>query len=370
MSQLKKTIKLSLCFALILGIFFNLPGQTEIESNKKNLKTQWSLKLDTEWSDNVFKMSEKQMDKFNEDKGDDTIGKYNDMESISDLIFSIEPKFKMEAKNGLFSRKSSLTGKLKYQYYSKNTKKSFFKLSLSGKQKVSKKGTIIIKAKYIPSSFKKNYQLVDPTAPDSLRYNESVYSKIDLSGAYRHRFNVGSLKINSDFFMGYGNKSYNEEFPGRNQDAFYTGVALKLKPSKLWDLYLEYTYESVKSPIEEEPVKSIDQVTTVNRSHNSNNLEFVFSVMPLKRLEIYAGAELTFKDYLSSEPIDPNKKNRDDSRTEFMLGFEYKILKQLFLMVEYKNTNQQTNRPEDPDYVGEKTDYITKIVKAGIQWRF
>jgi len=395
LSRIKKTIKLSFWFALSLGFFFNLPGQTETKSDKKNLSTAWSLKLNTEWSDNVFKLSEKQMDRFNlNNPGDEISGRYNDMESINDLIFSIEPKFKMETKNGLFKRMFSLTGKLNYQFYSRNTKKSFFKLSLSAKQKVSKNGTIIIKAKYIPSSFKKNYLLdaTDTTGSVSSSeriYHEAVYSKTDLSGAYRHRFNMGSLKINSDFFMGYGNKSYNDEFPGRNQDAFYAGVALKLKPSKLWDLYLEYTYESVKSPITkevmilDEPDYQIDfnndgdfadnnrrTEQTVNRSHYSNNLEFVFSVMPVKRLAIYAGAELTFKDYLSSEPIDPNYKDRNDSRTEFMLGFEYQILKKLSLMVEYKNINLQTDRPEDPGSVGEETDYITNIVKAGIQWKF
>jgi hypothetical protein len=395
LSRIKKTIKLSLCFALILGFVFNLHGQTEIKTNKKNINTAWSLKLNTVWSDNVFKLSEKQMDRFNlNNPGDEISGRYNDMESINDLIFSIEPKFKMETKNGLFNRMFSLTGKLNYQHYSRNTKKSFFKLSLSGQQKVSKNGTIIIEAKYIPSRFNKNYLLdaTDSTGSVSSSeriYHEAVYGKIDLSGAYRHRFYVGSLKINSDFFMGYGNKSYNDEFPGRNQDAFYTGLALTLKPGKSWDLYLEYTYESVKSPITkevmilDEPDYQIDfnndgdfadnnrrTGQTVNRSHSANNLEFVFSVMPVKRFAVYAGAELTFKDYLSSEPIDPNYKDRNDRRTEFMLGFEYQILKKLFLMVEYKNINQQTDRPEDPGSVGEETDYITNIVKAGIQWRF
>ena len=39
-------------------------------------------------------------------------------------------------------------------------------------------------------------------------------------------------------------------------------------------------------------------------------------------------------------------------------------------MVEYKNINQQTDRPEDPESVGEETDYITNVVKAGVQWQF
>jgi hypothetical protein len=197
------------------------------------------------------------------------------------------------------------------------------------------------------------------------------------------------MDVESEVFVGYRSRNYNSQFPGRNQDAFGGGLAFEILPAKRWFINLGYYFESVQSPITkevmilDEPDYQIDfnndrdfadnnrrTEQTVNRSNYSNTLDLGLTFRPLKRFGLHAGFEFLFRDYISQEPIDPNFKDRNDKRTKLRLGCDYQILKKLFFMVEYKKITQQTNRPEEIDYVGEETDYITNIVKAGIQWQF
>jgi len=387
--------KLILLFLLLPAFYNGTNAQTDADTMNDDWKTRWGVRMEFEWNDNIYKLSESQQYRMNlNDPGDAVSGRFNDMASISDGIISIAPELEVRTKNGLFGRLLSLSGLIDYQHYISNTKKSHVNLALSIRQKISKKGRIILQADYIPSYFKKNYLLdaTDSTGRVSSSeriYYEALYNEWEFLLSYKHLFNKWIMDIESELFVGYRNRNYNNQFPGRNQDAFGGGLAFELVPAKQWFVNLGYYFESVQSPITkevmilDEPDYQIDfnndrdfadnnrrTEQTVNRSNHSHTFELGLTFRPTKRIGLYAGIEFLFRNYISEEPIDPNFKDRNDTNTKFRLGFDYQISKKLFLMVEYKNVNQQTNRPEDPESVGEESDYKNNIVKAGIQWEF
>jgi hypothetical protein len=379
----------------LMAFFCYTRAQVNMDSVKDNWETRLGVLMVVDWNDNVYKLSSSQQTRMNlDDPGDITSGRYNNMESISDVILSIAPEFEVRTKNGLFRRSFSLAGIIDYQQYINNPEKSHFNLVISVKQKVSKHGKFIFRALYIPSYFKKNYLLdaTDSTGHVSSSeriYYEGVYNELEFILSYHHKFLKWIVDVKSDLFFGYRNRNYNSQFPGRNQDVFAGGLAFEILPAKWWSVYLGYMIESGMSPITpevmilDEPDYQIDfnndrdfadnnrrTVQTVNRSDYAQSLEFGLKVRPLKQIKIYAGYGFVFTDYLSQEPIDPNYKNRNDTKTTLQLGVDYKIFKGFSIIAVYKNITQLTNRPEDPGHVGEETDYNNNIIKAGIQWRF
>ena len=391
----KKINKLILLLFFLITFVCGTYAQTNVDTVKDNWETRWGVIMELDWNDNVYKLSDSQQNRMNlNNPGDDVSGRFKDLENISDVILSIAPELEVRTKDGLFGRSLSLSGIIDYQHYISNTKKSHVNLGLSIRQKISKKGKIIFQADYTPSYFKKNYLLdaIDSTGSVSSSeriYYEGVYNELEFLLSYKHLFNKWIIDVESDLFVGYRSRNYNSQFPGRSQDAFGGGLALEIVPAKWWYINLGYYFESVQSPITkevmilDEPDYQIDfnndrdfadnnrrTEQTVNRSNYSNTFELGLTFKPLKRLGLHAGFELLFKDYISQESIDPNFKDRNDTRSKIRLGCDYQILKKLFLTLEYKNVTQQTDRPEDPESVGEETDYITNIVKAGVQWQF
>ncbi len=395
MYQHSSSKKLILLFLFLPAFFFGTNAQTNVDSMNDDWKTRWGVRMEFEWNDNVFKFSESQQNRMNlNDPGDTVSGRFNDMEKVSDGIISIAPELEVRTKNGLFGRSLSLSGIIDYQHYYRNTKKSHVNLALSIQQKTSKNGKIILQADYIPSYFMKNYLLdaTDSTGHVSSSeriYYEALYNEMEFLLKYKHLFNKWIMDIESEVLVGYRARSYNSQFPGRNQDAFEGGLAFEVIPVKQWFINIGYYFESVQSPITrevmilDEPDYQIDfnndrdfadnnirTEQTLNRSNYSQTLELGLTFRPLKQLGVYAGFELLFRNYISQELINPSFKDRNDAKNTLRLGFDYQILKKLFLMVEYKNANQQTNRSADPESVGEETDYKNNILKAGIQWQF
>lgn len=386
--------KLIIRLLFLMAFFCSSSAQSNVDSVRDSWETRWGVLNIVDWNDNVYKLSSSQQIRMNlNNPGDEISGRYNDMERISDVIFSIAPEFEVRTKNGLFGRSFSLRGIIVYQQYLYNNKKSHFNFGLSIKQKVSKHGKIILRAIYIPSYFKKNYLLdaTDSTGHVSTSeriYHESVYNELEFILSYHHKFLKWIVDVKSDLFVGYRNRNYNSQFPGRNQDVFGGGLAFEVLPTKWWSIYLGYMIESRLSPITpevmilDEPDYQIDfnndrdfadnnrrTVQTVNRSYYSQALEFGLSLRPFKRINIYVGFKFVFRDYLSQEPLDPSYKDRNDKKTKLNLGCAYTLFKDLFLMFEYKNITQQTNRPSKPESVGEVTDYDMHRIKAGIQWQ-
>lgn len=380
---------------LLMGFLFSTRAQEATESLKGDWKSYWKVRTEVEWDDNIYKFSSSQISRKDLNiPGDAVSGRFKDMNSISDVILSVKPKFKVKTKSGLFNRSLSISGIIDYQYYLNNPKRSNIKLGLFMNQVVSAGGTILLQAGYLPSYFIRNYLLdaTDSTGRVSSSeriYHEAVYNELEFILSYRHRFVKWIVDIETDFFVRYRKRNYNKEFPGRDKDGLTGGLGLGIAPANWWFIYFGYYFESVQSPVAseilllDEPVYQIDfnndrdfadnnirTETTVDRSHNSQNLEIGLTLRPHQKVRVYAGIELRYKNYTSQEPLDPNYKDRKDRRTKLRIGCDYTLFKDLFLMVEYKNITQQTNRPTDPESVGEITDYEINILRGGIQWKF
>jgi len=374
--------------------FFNYSfPQNEKDPVTNKWNSEWNLKFNVEWNDNVFKFSDSQKDRFDRRASVDEInGRFKDMESISDIIFSIAPEYKLKTKNGLFNKTLKLSGKIYFYHYLNNTAKDYFKIRLSAKQKVSKRGQVRLKTNFKYAYFVKNY-LFDATdttgsvSGDERIYREGVYDEWNVYLSYKHKFKQWKRDFSGELRLGYEIRKYNDEFPGRNSGAPGVGFTLEGEIVKWASLRFKYYYEVLSSPVTQEVLlldeqdyrvdfnndrdfadNNVRTVQSIDRSRNSNSFEFGLTIKPIKRIELKAKYETESKDYKSNELIDPNYKYREDSNRKIKLELVYRLFKVIYLEFEYKNISQNTNRPSDPESVGEIKDYNINIMKAGIKW--
>lgn len=395
------TLTQSICnkFLLLLTIFLSVSCFTHAQSftdpTKDGWRTNFKLLVDAEWDDNVFKLSDSQKDGMNQkDPGDLVSGRYNDMESINDIIYSIVPEVKLKTSAGLFSKQLSISGILDYQYYVHNNQKSNVRLGLLIKQNISKSQKLKFLGEYTPSYFVKNYlfDATDSTGHVSSYeriYHEANYNEFGMLLTYHHKYWKWIIDVGGDLFLGYRNRNYNDWFMGRDCELINAGILTKIKPVKWLRFYFIYYFESSISPtttevmILDEPDYQIDfnndrdfadnnrrTEQTVNRSYFAQNIEFGLKLKPIKNLKLYGKLEYRFEDYKSEEPIDPNYKGRNDTKNRYAFGLDYLIIKDLHFLFKYEITNQLTNREGDPESTGEITDYEIHKTTVGVKWKF
>lgn len=390
-----KTFTTRLIFFVLLTIGFSdySFSQTEKDTIKNNWDSKWNLKFSIEKNDNVFKFSDSQENRFNRRTSvDEANGRFKDMESVSDVIYSITPEYELKTKSGLFNRTLKLSGKIYFNHYVNNTGKDYFKFRVSAEQEVSKRGEVGLKTYFKPAHFKKNY-LFDATdtigsvSGNERIYRDGVYDEWDLYLFYEHKLHKWKRDFSCKLLLGYENRRYNDEFPGRNRDVFVGGFTLEGEILKWAFLRFGYYYEAVNSSVTGEVLlldeqdyqvdfnndrdfadNNVRTVQLIDRSRNSNSFEIGLTIKPIKRFEVNAAYKTESRDYTSDEQIDPNYKNREDSKNKFKLELGYRLFKHLYLELEYKKISQDTNKPSNPDSIGEVKNYNINFVKAGIKW--
>ncbi len=378
-----------------LFIFFLISTHavSNVDSVKDGWETRWQTRAEIERNDNVFKLSAPQKSRMvRNDSADVVSGRFRDMESVSDVTFSSALEVEASTKAGLFQRSLSLAGRIDFNHYFNNSKKDHVDLELSISQKISKRGKITLRWNYVPSYFVKNFladvtDLTGNVSRSERVYKDGVFSEWDIAVAYRHQFPKWIVDITGDILVGYRGKSYQDPFTGRNEKTFTGGLAFELDLTRWWSVDLSYLFEPVKSPVTPEVLilsefdYRIDfnndrdfadnrAVLPVDRSHQTQLLKVASAFKPIKNIMLYTRIEVVLKDYTSLQLIDPTHKDRNDTRTTIEFGFDYRIFSGFHLKAEYKHMTQKTNRREDPDYIGEITDYDINIVRGGIFWWF
>lgn len=388
--------------ALFAICFGNAVEEAHASSKPRSKRYQWQIKLDAqgelEHNSNVFRLSPAQEGKIKLDlPGDQVSGRFKDMESVSDLIFSPSLAFKALIRRSLFGRKLSLRAGVRYHQYRQNPKMSYANVGLSIQQEISKRSKLRFRSEYIPSRFRKNYlaEAIDDTGQvtrDERIYREGVYREWDVALDYKHRFlkrKKGKLGLTGDILVGYTLRRYDAPFEGRDKEALRGRLLVDLDLTKWWKADVEFTYESVDRPVGQE-VLILDEpdflvdfsgdgdqldidirtVQRIDRSYVIQRIEVSTQFDLTKSLDFSAGYERFMRDYSSREPIDPIHIDREDRRDAIKLELDYRVWRGLNFKASYKQVIQKTNRSGDPGSLGEITDYKAMVFSGGLVYRF
>src|SRR5260370_21519419 len=118
-------------------------------------------------------------------------GRFNDMNSVHDYIFTPSVKFLAEGP-GVGGRRLGLQAGVNYDMYFLNPRRRHFNIEVAAEQNTSRNGRARAKFEYTPSYYYRNY-LADATnytssvLPSERVYKPDVYSEWDVTADYRYR---------------------------------------------------------------------------------------------------------------------------------------------------------------------------------------
>lgn len=392
--------------ALLLAACPNAIAQTSSDEKAANgparAQKSWKAAIKVEakqrYDSNVFLLSDKQQTRLQNAGPDEQIsGRFNDMNSISDFIFTPGVKFLAEGP-GIGGRKLGLEAGVNYDMYFRNPRRRHFNLEIAAAQNTSRNGRARVKFEYTPSYFYRNY-LADATnfttsvLPSERVYKPDVYSQWDISVDYRHRLVDGKAAL-------LGRAGYLQRrnqapvgtfttFAGRDRNAPHFGGGLEFGLTRWWRVDGNYDLALVDSPrvqevmILNEPDFNVDfnndgntsdlslrTVQFVDRRHREHLFRFSTRLGIREKSYLEAGYDRRHRTFLSKEPFDIFHSGRTDNRDTIHIAFVAHLSRGLQFTTGYSHIIENSNRPNDPGIVGEVNDYKRNVGFVDLSYRF
>lgn len=355
-------------------------------------KQRWTLDGDLGYDSNVFKLSPSSKRKLDSGKASyETSGRFKDMESAGDLIFS--PAAKLEAGN----KKLRLGFGADLRLYSFNPAASYLGLDFSARRRFSKRSSAVFRSELVPDRYQRNF-LADATdmtghvGSSERVYKAASYSQWDNSLEYRYRFwkrKNGRVGLTGGLLAGHTSRRYNSAFKGRNRDVLRGEASARFALLKGWKAGLAYGYKVSDSPVTREVLvldeaafgldlnanadateTNIRTVQPVDRSFRAGTLSVGTSFSAGERTELSLSYKRMTRSYTSDQPLDPDHRDREDARSVFRAGLRHRVRKGLHFTAAYERVRQDTDRKSDPASTGEVEDYTVDRLKAGVTYRF
>ncbi len=358
-----------------LFLFLSFTALCHAEDDKSDFKL--FTELDTEYTDNVYGMTDEQISKMNENDPDDLLnGRYADMDSMSDYIIAPRIGIRWDTA-GLFGGDLKVSSWLRYNLYTKNSDSSYPEVKVELKNSAGKKGAVILEGSFLYGYRKKNYLSAvndsngnENISGDERIYSEATYDEYEFRLGYRHEFIDDKDEILSGFdiepFSGYSVRSYNSLFQNRDKDTFFGGLKIGFEFLNKIDLGITYKYEDVSSPgntelilfdetINGEDVNGDGSVrrnaplyTAIDRSADRYSFEITPSVKITKDIKFFTGYSKRTTEYSSGNSLDLEHFNQKAYRKKYKAGINYDLSKSLSAELEYCRTKNQD--PEDGTY--------------------
>jgi len=358
-------------------------GNNETEKIVKDYKLDLYVRTGFEYADNVFRLTDSQISSMETNSIEDRAGsRYKDMNSVSDYIVKpeIELKYKSDSPLG---GKFGLASWLKYNYYTKNEENSYPEGSIKLKNSIGNNGFLTLEGTFLNEYFKRNYlSNVDDASGDGnisrgeRIYASAIYDEYEGMLAYEHEIIKNKKDIISGLsirpFTGYRSRIFNSTFSNRNQNIGVLGLGINLEFISRVALEMNYQYEGVSCPGDEELVlfneyipatdingdgeisKNAPLVTSVDRSSNRHIIEVNSRVKLTKHATWYVGYKNRNTSFTSDNALDVEHYNNHAARQEIKSGISYDFSKRWSAAFEYIRIDDEDD--EDGDYL--QNNYI------------
>lgn len=348
--------------------------------------SEWSFegqaRADFRYDSNVWLLDRTPADKL--DQGLPS-GRYEDMESVDDLILT--PEVRLGARGGgLLGRRLRAGIDLEYPLFLENPKKSHLEAALRVEQGIGPDGRLGLALKFIPEYFRRNYlaDAVDPAndgvSADERRYAPGDYREWELRLDYRHalvkKTKESPYGLDGTVELGWLERTYDSPFEGRDKEGPVFKLGLKYEADTSFGVEAYYEYEAMDSGTRpevlllDEPdfgvnfngdLDSTDNnaraVQRVDRTYVSHGfgVRLFFGNVVLKYSR-------SLREFQSDERFDVGHNGRDDTRQDFGFAVKFDVGKDWDGRFELLYRQQDTDRPSDPNRSGEEVDYRKVVV--------
>lgn len=322
--------------------------------------------ITTEYSDNVYRLSESRQASLEEMEQEDIDShRFDNMESDSDYILTPAIGFRYK-KDSPIGGKLRLDSSVSYHWYVDNDSSRYPEGEITLSNSIGKNGTLSLEGKFIFDFFKGNYLSgCDDSngngniSGDERIYDSAFYDEYEGVISYEHEImnNRGAAlsEINIEPFAGYSYRGYNSPYGNRDKDIVMGGVGVSLEFFSKIDLKMMYQFEKVDSPNFRELVlfdelsaltdangdgslhRNAPLVTPIDRSADRHTYEIEASAEIFKNTLLFMGYRQRQSDFSSENPLDIEHYHQEATRERFRSGIEYEFSK--FLAVELKYTH-------------------------------
>ncbi len=360
----------------------------------KKAADEWTaspaVRLDVAYNSNIWQLDGEDQDRLLADQpGDQISGRYDDLESIEDWIFT--PSVRLGAKGpSPFGGKLEAYAELEWQQYAVNTARSHLRARLGAEQKVGANGRLGLDVEFIPDYFHEN-RLSDATdftgsvSSSERVYKAAHYRQIEASLSYRHTL-VESDDFSLDGVAAVGLRLRNSTFDSRDEFAPPVEIGLRARSWKRVKWKLAFQLEQIDSPgerevlLRDEPFFGTDlngdgdlidvdarAFETVDRSRRETSVIAGVEVEVIEAVSIGLEWKRTRKDWSSGELYDTSHRDRTDTHDEIELTAKVRLSREWEVRFQYEYTLQESNRDADPS--GESHDYKRNIFVLSVIFR-
>jgi hypothetical protein len=392
---MNRTLSLITLGALTLSSCFTAEAK-DASASKPAAYRAWTAAVKVEgkgrYDTNVFLLSDHQETRLQTaGPAEQMSGRFKDMNSVSDYIFTPSVKFLAEG-SGLAGRRLGLQAGVNYDMYFLNPKRRHFDFDLAVEQNTSRNGRVRVKFDYIPDYFYKNY-LADATnftssvTASERVYKADVYNEGDLTVDYRYRIAGGRTVVTAR--GGYLKQRNGAPFSGHDRNGPHGGGGIDFGLTKWWRIDGNYDYAVVNSPrvqevmILNEPDFGVDfnndgntsdlsmrTVQFVDRRHHQQLFHVNAKLGSSERSFFTFGYERRLRTFLSKEPFDVIHNGRTDARDSLGVAFSSRVGRSLQLTAGYAYILQNSNLPNDPGATGEINDYKRNVAFLAMAYHF
>ena len=314
------------------------------------------LSLRSTYSNNILKLSEYDLDKF--DEGDDS-GKFK-LETTDDLIIS--PKLEIGWKNYFLAGHTQIIKfSFNYDKYLQNEIKDGLVLGLNLKQFLNKKMNFTIGYLYSPDIFVNRYKSV---LGDESIYRDFTYSK----NYYYGRFHYKLLpKVLASYRLGISQLYYNKYFTEYDATGWQHLFTIRLIPAKFIRCILDYEFKVSTSQAEDSFDFPYEISVIKDGSYEANiytaKLEFPkITQLMGKDISGQVGIEYEQRYFQSEYELDEYHFARDDYIFSLKSSLEYSLTKKMALQL----TGSYEERNTDSPFSVVERDKSYKLIEAGI----
>ena len=372
----KPSYRSAACSLLVLLFLFILAINTQAAAEDTSGTSSFTLGIESEYSDNIFELSDEDQSRLEDNNADDgASGRYDDMDSVTDLIVSPSLAWKY-AIPGIAGEASEFSARLKYNYYTENQAKSYPEARLKLQHAIGAKGTLSLEGNAVFAYFKKNYlsDYDDANSNGNISRDERIYSAAhydEYEGilAYTHEVYKNKQTILTRFdvkpFLGLSTRIYDNGFENRDRTIALGGLAFNVELYKRFAIELIYQYEELHTPGDNELILYDETSvgsdingdgnvagnaaleTRIDRSAQRQTLEIKPTVKLTKNSLLFLGYEYRVTDYTSNNPLDGDHYDNSADRHKISAGMKYKFSKTWAAKFALSQTDETDDNDEE-----------------------
>lgn len=345
--------------------------------NKKTSALDLYSGISLEYDNNIYRLSDPQRSIYDEnDAGDTASGRYDNMNSLSDIILHPVIGIKYKTKS-LFGKKLQISSRLKYNFNLENEKSRFPEARINLEQSVFKNGVINLEGNIEYGYFKKNYlsgveDITDANIVKGERiYSPAVYDEYEGILGYEYRFiNKSDDLMITDLsiqpFIGVRYRIYNSTFSNRDQNVVSGGLLLNSEFFSRLGIETSYTYSRITCPGDEEIILFDEDrfgldvnndtefrgnaplITKIDRSADRHTIEIEPSFKFTSDFRFFLALKIMKTKYKTDNSLDIERYHQKKDYWRIKSGIEYAFSKDSSAEIEFSHTEE--NDVEDGKY--------------------